>query len=344
MNPFRIERHGQEISMTRTITVVWIASVFASLMLNTGPSSLRAEDVFITIGGGDLSGVYFPAGLAIAKMLNHKRHEYGIRATVEATAGATFNLNAIIAGYLEFGLTQSDKQYQAVNGLAEWTEKGPQSELRAVFSLHHETVTLVAAVDAGLRIIADLKGKRVSTGNPGSSQHRIVIDALKAFGLEPSRDISLLNVMASEAPALLQDNRIDAYFFTVGHPSETIRKARSGERQVRIIPISGPAIDQLVAKNIPYVRATIPVKQLYPDAVDQADVATFGVIATLCTSSRVSADVVYAVTKEIFENLELFRRQHPAFNQLTKAGMLEGLSAPLHPGALRYFQETGLIK
>lgn len=324
-------------------TNIWIGLLLAILVFITCPAGLQAQQVFITIGGGDFSGVYFPTGLAIAKLLNSKREIYGIRATVEATSGTTFNLNAIMAGYLEFGLAQSDAQYRAFNGLAEWAKKGPQKELRAVFSLHHETVTLVGAVDAGIRTIADLKGKVVSTGNPGSSQHRIVMDALKAAGLDPKRDFTPFRVMASEVPALLQDSRIDGFFFTVGHPSEVIQRALSGNRKARIIPISGPAIDKLIADNSFYIKSSIPVKRLYPGVGDQADVATLGVIATLCTSAKMPEDVVYALTKEVFENLEALRWQNPAFYHLTKQGMLDGLSAPLHPGALRYFKETGMI-
>jgi TRAP transporter TAXI family solute receptor len=304
---------------------------------------VRADDVFITIGSGDISGVYFPAGLAIARLLNHKRQIYGIRATVEATTGSTFNVNAIMAGYLEFGLTQSDQQYQAVNGLAEWADKGPQTALRSVFSLHHEALTLVAAVDAGIRSLSDLKGKTVSNGNLGANQHRIILDALAAAGLNPQRDIDRRTVLFSNTPVLLQDHLIDAFFFTVGHPDETIATALSGERSVRIIPIAGPAIDQLIAENPYYAKSTIAVTKLYPEAEEQPDAATFGVIATLCTSASIPADVVYALTREVFENFEAFRQQHPAFADLSRRGMLEGLSAPLHPGALRYYRETGLM-
>jgi TRAP transporter TAXI family solute receptor len=277
-------------------------------------------------------------------MINKKRGQYGIRATVEATPGSVFNLNAIMAGYMEFGLAQADKQYQAVNGLAEWTKRGPQRELRAVFSLHHESVVLVAAVDAGINTVADLKGKRVNLGNPGSGQHRNAIDALEALGLDPERDILPEKVKATEAPVLLQDNRIDAFFCTVGHPSETIQMALSGQRKIRIIPISGLGIDKLISDNKFYIKTTIPVQKLYPNLEDSMDVITFDVIATLCTSSRLPADLVYTVTKEIFENIDEFRRQHPALVDLTKEGMLEGLSAPLHPGALKYYKEAGLMK
>ena len=328
--------------MKRKMKVIFVACFIASLLFNVGPSELQAEDVFITIGGGDFAGVYYPTGLAIASMINNKRHDYGIRATVEATPGSVFNLNAIMAGYLEFGLAQADKQYQAVNGLAEWAKKGSQKELRAVFSLHHESLTLVAAVDAGINTIADLKGKRVNLGNPGSGQHRNAIDAMEAEGLDPKRDILPQKVKASEAPALIQDNRIDAFFCTVGHPSETIQTALSGLRKVRIVPISGPGIDKLIADNKFYAKTKIPVQRLYPNLVDTMDVITLGVIATLCTSSRLPVDLVYTVTKEVLENLDGFRRRHPALVDLTKEGMLEGLSAPLHPGALKYYKKAGL--
>ena len=329
--------------MKRKPTVIWIICLVAGLILSAAPNDLRAQETFITIGSGDFTGVYYPAGLVIARMINAKRDVYGIRAAVEATNGATFNLNGILAGYLEFGLAQSDTQYQAVHGLATWEKKGPQQDLRTVFSLHHEAVTLVAAVDAGIATLADLKGKRVSLGNPGVSRHRTVMAILDAVGLDPRRDMTQFDVMAADAPSLMQDKRIDAYFFTVGHPSETIQKALSIDRKVRIIPISGPDIDRLVAEKSYYTHVTIPVTRLYPWVDDQPDVPTMGVLAALCTSSRVSEDLVYAVTKEIFENLELFRQQHPAFYDLSPEGMLKGLSAPLHPGALRYYKETVLM-
>ncbi len=130
----------------------------------------------------------------------------------------------------------------------------------------------------------------------------------------------------------------------MGHPSETLRKATSGERKVRFIPITGPGIDKLIAEQHDYIKTTVPVAQFYPNAEDPVDVKTFGVIATLCTSSRVPAEVVYTITKEIFENFEEFKRQHPALAVLTKGDMLRGVTAPFHPGAIKYFREVGLMK
>ena len=328
----------------RVPTWVAFAALWLGMLAGTVPAQPQAEATFVTIGSGDVTGVYYPTGLILAKMINDRRGELGVRATVESTRGSVFNVNAVVAGYLEFGLVQSDKQYQAVKGLAEWEKTGPRKELRSVFSLHHESVCLVAAVDAGIKTVADLKGKRVNLGNPRSGQYRNAIDALESAGLDPDVDIVAENVLATEAPLLLQDNRIDAFFCTVGHPSETLRKAVSGSRKVRFVPITGRGIDKLVAERGYYTKAVLPVTEFYREAENGTDVETFGVIATMCTSARVPDHVVYAVTKALFENFDHFRKQHPALAGLTREGMLEGLTAPLHPGAIRYFKEAGRIR
>ena len=336
--------HDSEVTMKKKMTILFIACFFASLLFSASPAELQPDTLFITIGSGDFTGVYFPTGLTIAKMINDKRKEYGIRATVESTRGSVFNVNAIIAGYLEFALVQSDKQYQAVEGLAEWEGKGPQKDLRAVFGIHHESLCLVVAVDSGIEKVTDLKGKRVNLGNPGSGQYRNSLDALESVGLNPDRDILPTKVRAAEAPRLLEDNLIDAFFCTVGHPSDTLREAVSGSRKVRFIPITGPGIDKLIAEKHYYTKTIIPVAQFYPSSENPADVQTFGVIATLCTSVHVPDHVVYVITKEVFDNFDQFKSQHPAYAVLTKKGMLEGLSAPLHSGAMKYFKEAGLMQ
>ena len=330
--------------MKKKMIIPAMVCLVTALMFNGLPAVLHAETVFVTIGSGDFTGVYFPSGLAMAKMINKKRNQYGIRATVESTRGSVFNLNTIMAGYLEFGLAQSDIQYQAVKGLADWAEKGPQNELRTVFSIHHESVCLVAAVDAGINTIEDLKGKKVNLGNPGSGQYQNAMHALQAAGLSPKNDIDAKRAKASEAPILLQEKQIDAFFCTVGHPSKTLQIATSGERKVRILAIVGPGIDQLVAGKHYYTKTTVPVAQFYPGAQNAVDVKTFGVIATLCTSSIISDHVVYTITKEIFDNFAEFKRQHPALENLSKEDMLTGYTAPLHPGAKKYFKEVGLIQ
>jgi len=303
------------------------------------PVGAKPKTSFITIGTGGITGVYYPTGGAIARIVNKKRDKYGIRCTVESTGGSVFNVNAILSGDLDFGIVQSDRQYQAINGLAEWKDKDPQKDLRAVFSIHPESVTLVAAVDAGIKNIIDLKDKRVNIGNPGSGQRQNAIDALTAVGLDYNKDMQAEGIKASESAGLLQDGRIDAFFYTVGHPSGSIKEATAGKRKVRFVSITGA--DKLLEQYPYYAKSFVPYK-LYPGAGNNSDVETFGVKATFVTSAKVPDDVVYAITREVFENFDSFKKLHPAYAVLTKEGMLEGLSAPIHPGAMKYYKEAGL--
>ena len=327
--------------MKKTIVTATLICFGAILTAGLFPSRLDAKTRFATIGTGGITGVYYPTGGAISKMINKKRKIYGVRCTVESTAGSVFNVNAVMSGDLDFGIVQSDRQYQAVNGKAEWKEAGPQKDLRAIFSIHPEAVTLVAAQDAGIKSINDLRGKRVNIGNPGSGQRQNAIDALSAAGIDYKNDLHAEQVKASEAAGLLQDGRIDAFFYTVGHPSGAIKEATAGNRKVRIVPITDTAA--LLAQYPYYAPAVILIK-FYPGTDNKTDISTFGVKATFVTSSRVPDTMVYAITKEVFENLGQFKKLHPAYEALTPEGMLQGLSAPIHPGAMKYYKEKGLLK
>jgi TRAP transporter TAXI family solute receptor len=303
----------------------------------------KQEDIrFVTIGTGGVTGVYYPTGGAISRMVNKKSDEYRIKATVESTSGSVFNINAVLSGDLDFGVAQSDRQYQAYHGTAEWSEAGRQKNLRSVFSIHPESITLVASERSEIRDVLDLKGKRVNLGNPGSGQLQNSKDVVYAAGLSEEK-FSAEYVKAVEAPGLLQDGRIDAFFYTVGHPNGNIKEATSGRVRVRIVSIEGEGIDSLLSTHSYYARATIP-HSFYPNALNTDDVRTIGVKATFVTSSDLEDDIVYAVTREVFENLDDFRSLHPAYKTLTEENMLEGLSAPVHNGALRYYREVGLDK
>jgi TRAP transporter TAXI family solute receptor len=298
------------------------------------------KPTLVSIGTGSNTGNYYLTGKAIADILNREIGKYNVRCTVETTGGSVFNVNAVMAGDLQFGIVQSDRQWQAVNGKKEWQEKGSQPGLRAVFSIYPESVTLVVAVDAGIKSIMDLKGKRVNIGSPGSGQRQNAIDALEAVNIDYKTDMNAEGIKASESAGLLQDGRIDAFFYTVGHPSSAVREATTGRRKVRFAPIAG--VDKIIKKYPFYTKSFIPA-ELYPGAVNEGRVGTFGLKATLVTSTQVSDTVVYALTREVFESLEAFKSMNPTHAHLTKPGMLKGLSATLHPGALRYYKEAGLM-
>ncbi len=318
-----------------------IAAVLGVALAFSGAGRAEAKTTFITIGTGGITGVYYPTGGAIAKIVNAKKDKYNIRATVESTGASVFNINAIMSGDLEFGIAQADRQYQAYNGLSEWEGK-PQKDLRAVFALAPEAVTFVAAEDAGIKTLADAKGKVINLGNPGSGNRQNAIDVLQAAGINIEKDLKGEGIKAADAPRMVQDGRIDGFFYTVGHPNGNIKEATAGKRKCRIVSI--PDIAPLT-KAFPYYSLTHIDMSQYPEATNKdEDVTTVGMLATLVTSAKVPDDVVYAVTREIFENLDEFKKLHPALAGLTREGMLEGLTAPLHPGAEKYYKEAGLIK
>ncbi|WP_020676974.1 TAXI family TRAP transporter solute-binding subunit [Geopsychrobacter electrodiphilus] len=300
-----------------------------------------AAQRYVTIGTGGVTGVYYPTGGAIAKMVNQKRKEYNLRATVESTGGSVFNVNAVMTGDLEFGIVQSDRQYQAYHGTADWEGK-PQTKLRAVFSIHPELVTIVAAADKNIKTVADLKGKVVNIGNPGSGQRGNAIDLFEAAGIDYNKDLQAEGLKAAESAGMLQDGRIDAFFYTVGHPNGSVKEAVAGARKVNFVAVPADITDKLVKKFPYYAKGDIPV-EMYPGVANTTDVPTFGVKATLVTNADVPDDIVYAITKEVFENFEDFKKLHPAYAHLTKKQMLEGMSAPIHPGAMKYYKEAGLM-
>lgn len=332
--------------MKKSLVLTALVLMFAMLFVSCGGNDQASSDGesqrmrFVTIGTGGLTGVYYPAGGAISRTVNAKQDEYNLKATVESTGGSVFNINAVMAGNLEFGIAQSDRQFQAYEGDAEW-EGNPQENLRAVCALHPESITLVAAADAGIDSIEDLKGKRVNIGDPGSGNRGNAIDALTNAGIDWENDIMAEQVKAVESAKLLQDGRIDAYFYTVGHPNGSVMEATAGKRPVKFVAIEN--VDKLIEQFPFYAKSYIP-ENLYPDAANDSDVPTYGVKATLVTSADVPEDIVYMVTKEIFENLDKFKSLHPAFGVLSKENMLEGNSAPYHPGAMKYFKEAGLME
>ncbi|MGA0369407.1 MAG: TAXI family TRAP transporter solute-binding subunit, partial [Kiritimatiellia bacterium] len=238
-----------------------------------------------------------------------------------------------------FGIAQSDRQFQAYHGLSNW-QGDPQSELRFVFSLHPEVITLIAAADSGIETVADLKGKRVNLGSPGSGHRGNALAILQTAGLDPETDLQAESLTVAECAAMLQDNRIDAYFFTVGHPNGSITEASTGRRKVRFVPITG--MEPLLA-DAPYYAVTRVPAELYPQAVQVGEVSSIGMLTTLVTRSDTPDEIVYAVVKAVFEQLDTLRIQHPALQGLTPEGMLKGGNAPLHPGAEKYFREAGLL-
>jgi uncharacterized protein len=296
-----------------------------------------AQQQFVSIGTGGVTGVYYPTGGAICRLVNKNRKEHGIRCSAESTGGSIYNINTIKAGELEFGVAQSDWQYHAYNGTSKFADAGKFEKLRAVFSVHAEPVTVIARDDAGIANISDVKGKRMNIGNPGSGTRGTWEVLEGALGWQRS-DLALAAEMKSaETGAAVCDGKIDAYFWLVGHPSALTQESLAS-CAAHLVDVTGPAIDKLIADNSYYRKATIPAGMYNNDK----DITTFGVGATFVTSADVPEDVVYVVVKAVFENFDQFKKLHPAFANLNPAEMIkDGLSAPLHDGAVKYYKEQG---
>ena len=326
--------------MTKMIRVLGATALATSLAAPVAAQDQQQQQNFITIGTGGVTGVYYPTGGAICRLVNRDRSEHGIRCSVESTGGSVYNVNAVEQGELEFGVAQSDVQYQKYKGTEQFEDQGAYEGLRSVFSIHPEPFTVVARADAGIETFADLEGKRVNIGNPGSGQRVLMERLMDEMGWTTDDFQLAAELQAAEQSQALCDNNIDAMVYSVGHPSGSIQEATTACDSV-LVPVDNEASQALIENNQYYRQATIP-GGMYRG--NDEDTTTFGVGATLVTSEDVSEDAVYEVVKAVFENFDQFKSLHPAFANLEKEQMAnDGLSAPLHPGAERYYQEAGLL-
>ncbi|MDH3465254.1 MAG: TAXI family TRAP transporter solute-binding subunit [Gammaproteobacteria bacterium] len=316
---------------------LYYRTLLVCLMVLVRPWAVAAEEAVI-IGGGSVTGVYYQAAVNICALVNkYAADRYNCLG--RPSLGSVFNINAVERGLLDFGIAQSDRNWQATHGLDDWKSKGPVDKLRSVFSIHSETVLLVARKDVAIRNVSDLAGKRVNIGNPGSGQRGNALDVLKIYGLDIDQDLHTENLQQDAASRAIVDGKIDAFFFTAGNPNRAISEPAEAAG-IRIIPIDSDGIKIFVDQNSHYVVTSVPAG-VYR-GVDDA-VATFGVKATVVTSADVSEVLVYNLVKSVFENLDEFRASHEAFMHLQAPDLLQGLAAPLHPGAVRYFTESGLL-
>ncbi len=320
-----------------TLGALGAAAIIGSTL---GAAPAVAQQKFVTVGTGGVTGVYYAAGGAICRLVNKDRAKHGIRCSVESTGGSVFNINTIKAGELDIGFAQSDVHYNAAKGLNQFKDAA-YGDLRAVFSVHPEPFTVLARKEANIKTFADFKGKRFNIGNPGSGTRASMEELLGAMGWKLG-DFSLASELkADEHGSALCDGKIDGFFYAVGHPSANIQDPTT-TCGAKLVALSGPHVDKLVGEKPYYAKAVIP-GGLYPNNSEGAQ--TYGVLATVVASSKAPAETVYQVVKAVFDNFDEFKKLHPALANLKPEDMVkDGLSAPLHDGAVRYYKEKGWIK
>ena len=320
--------------MKKLTALAAAVAIFGTL----GATPVEAQQKFVTIGTGGVTGVYYAAGGAICRLMNKDRAQHGIRCSVESTGGSVYNVNTIKAGELDFGVSQSDIQYNALKGEAQFKDGGAFPELRSVFSLHGEPLTVVSRKEANITKMEDFKGKRFNVGNPGSGQRATLEVLLPAMGMS-NADFSLASELKpDEHGAALCDNKIEGFAFVVGHPAANIQDPTT-TCGAKLVSITGPSVDKILAQYPYFAPATIP-GGMY--ANNPEPTKTFGVVASIVSSTKVPADTVYTLVKSVFENFDDFKKLHPAFANLEPKDMIKnGMSAPLHDGAVKYYKEKG---
>ena len=334
--------------MKRTISTISAIAMLFALSLPMMSVAKAAE--FFTIGTGGPTGVYFQVGNSVCKML-HKQAisaEHGrkkgtnkaYRCTAPSTGGSNYNIGQIKAGEFQFGVAQSDWQFHAVNGSSKWEGK-KFGDLRAVFSVHNEPFQIWARKKAKVKSFDGLKGKVVNIGNPGSGQRGTMEELMKAMGADMSMFKGTTELTSSQQVKALCDGKIDAFGYSVGFPNGAMEEAATCAAKAMPINLTGGPVQGLIDGADYYAKAVIP-KGTYTG--QKKDVTTFGVKATFVTGANVPEELVYLVTKAVMENFDDFKKQHPAFAFLEKKNMIkDGLSAPLHPGAVKYYKEAGLM-
>jgi uncharacterized protein len=314
--------------------------LFSALLLISSCASnyLLGFTDSVKIGTASFSGAYYPTGGALSKIANKYNTKDFSKAV--SSKGSTENINNLLGQRIHIGLAQADRHYEAYFGLEEWKEKGPQSKLRSIFSLYPQTINLIATKSSGIKTLKDLKGHRVNLGAKGSGDLGNALAILKILNLDPERDLRASYHSISKMLKQFEKGYLDAFFYTIGYPSMVLNKAARVQR-VNQIPLVG--IDSFLMKN-PYYQTVLIPDHAYPSMTNSKDrIESIGVMTTVLTTTDIPEAIIYKFTKAIFDHLDEFKAEHSVLYNLNKLEMLKGLSAPLHPGARRYYEEIGLL-
>ena len=316
-----------------------VIGILAGIAVVPAATARAGDDIFASVGTGELNGIYYPVGKVICQIVNRDLSTHGVRCSPETTPGSVYNMRAIQSGELEFGIVQSDVNFDAYKGQGAWVGR-PFGDMRSVLSLYPELVIVMARAESHIDELAALKGRRVNVGSRGTGT-RATWDAIEAeLGWRDEERVRPAEMRADATTAALCNGKIDANMLIVGHPSPLVKDQRAA-CAINLVAITGPAIDKLLHTHLYYQRETIPA-DLYGMP---ADVPTFGGRATLVTSVAMDARVVAIVAKEVLGHLAELRSLHPALARLRPREMVvDGLTAPLHPAAEQVYKELGLIE
>jgi TRAP transporter TAXI family solute receptor len=327
--------------MLRALWLLAILALFAAPAAGQQAEPADPDPVLVSMGTASVTGVYFPVGVALCRLVNQHRRDTGLRCAARPTDGSVANIAGLRDGSLELAIVQSDTQAQAAAGTAGFAGAGPFDSLRAVMALHPEPLTLVARADAGVAGVEDLAGKRVWLGPEGSGTRALAGDLMAALGWTDASFAPVPQVGADRLADALCLGEIDAFLYAIGHPALAIQEATTA-CDARLVPVAGPAIDELVDTRPDLLATTIP-GGLYRG--NPGLVSSFGVGATLVTRADQPDDRINAMVGQIFADVDTLRGLEPVLAALEPEAMAsDGLTAPLHPGAAAYYRDRGWLE
>ena len=282
----------------------------------------------LTIGTGPLNGVYYPTGGAICRVLNAGHALHGDSCTVQSTRGSMANLKALDKGDVQLALVQSDVLHHALHGTGPFSGQGANNELRSLFRLYQESLTLLAAPNSGITTLADIEGKRVYPGNNGAGEQITSQALMAAMGWQPGQFAAYQLKSDSEPLEGLCDGSLDAAFVVAGHPSLAVGDLIS-RCKVRLIPIEGEQIDRLL-KQHPYYQRSRIAANLYPGQTTAIN--NIGMSAELVALASLPDPIVRTVRDTLLARVKQFSRLHPALSKVTLEQLQAQTELPLHAG------------
>ena len=333
-----MKKEGGEF-MKKKFALVLAVMLVLSMGLSAcgGGAETGAPSYNFVLATGGTSGTYYPYGGAMANIWNTTIE--GMNVVAQSTGASNENLKLVASGDADLAIVQNDSMFYAFEGTGiEAFEGNPLTGFSAICTLYPEVVQIVVRPDEGIESVADLRGLTISIGDAGSGVEANAIQILEAYGLT-LEDVDAKNLSFKESGSSYQDKQLDAFFVTAGVPNSAIQEI-TATSTVNILSITGAELDSLLNDYEFYTEYTIP-QDTYAGMT--GDATALSVKASLIVSDALDEEVVYELTKSLFENLEDFQAAHNKAMELSLESAVDGVSIPLHPGAQRYFEEAGVI-
>lgn len=329
---------------SRGILAAWLVIVAFSSLAWTAPS--WAETTLV-MGTGLPGGNYYKFGQLFAEAVNKYTRQTGIRIKPRPTDGSVSNLKGLANGDFQLGITQADVKYMAWNGKGPWKKIGKFKNLRTIYQLYTEAVTCVARNGAGIYTGADLRGKRVAMGSEGSGTHVNAVQALATCWLKPSDLAQALPINPPQAMHLMTQGKLDAFFYTVGHPNGSLRKFIAAYGRAHMVPFIPT---KKMIGQVPYYVKYFIWRSDYPGLSNRdSKVDTFGIKSFLVATDKLPPEVIYEITRSYLANLGFFKKNLAPMREVEPPGRQSsrdrawGVSAPYHQGVERLLKERGAM-